>query len=39
MYTNKIMEGGICMNQVYEKLMNCYKCVREKTDFVNHSML
>lgn len=28
------MEGGIYMNQVYEKLMNCYKCVREKTDFV-----
>ena len=22
------------MNAVYEKLMNCYKCVREKTDFV-----
>ena len=22
------------MNPVYEKLMNCYKCVREKTDFV-----
>ncbi len=22
------------MNSVYEKLMNCYKCVREKTDFV-----
>lgn len=22
------------MNEVYEKLLNCYKCVREKTDFV-----
>lgn len=22
------------MNAVYEKLMNCYRCVREKTDFV-----
>lgn len=22
------------MNQVYEKLMQCYECVREKTDFV-----
>ena len=22
------------MNAVYEKLMNCYKCVREKTDFI-----
>lgn len=22
------------MNAVYEKLMNCYKCVRKKTDFV-----
>ncbi len=22
------------MNPVYEKLINCYKCVREKTDFV-----
>ncbi|MBR5248580.1 MAG: purine-nucleoside phosphorylase [Lachnospiraceae bacterium] len=22
------------MNAVYEKLMNCYQCVREKTDFV-----
>ena len=22
------------MNPVYEKLMNCYRCVREKTDFV-----
>ena len=22
------------MNPVYEKLMNCYKCVREKTDFI-----
>ncbi len=22
------------MNPIYEKLMNCYRCVREKTDFV-----
>lgn len=22
------------MNEVYEKLLNCYKCVRKKTDFV-----
>ncbi len=22
------------MNEIYEKLMNCYACVREKTDFV-----
>ena len=25
---------GISMSIVYEKLMNCYKCVREKIDFV-----
>lgn len=28
------MEGVRDMNAVYEKLQNCYKCVREKIDFV-----
>ena len=27
------------MNEVYDKLMNCYKSVREKTDFVPEAAL
>lgn len=30
----KMMKGRISMGEVYNKLMKCYKSVREKTDFV-----
>lgn len=33
-FGNVIVMKGVGMSAVYEKLQNCYKCVRERTDFV-----